>query len=184
MLQGFVISDWEGIDRITSPPRVNYTYSILTGVSAGIDMVDTINNFPCLIAEKLRNSLSNGFLKTQLAMQIMVPYNFTDFIDGLTSLVKNNFIPMSRIDDAVKRILRVKFTMGLFEHPLADHSMVNYLGHKVKDLGKNQKLTLRIDDNLLVCSFISCLKFSTGSSTIGKGSCKKIPRTAQEWRIC
>ena len=65
-------------------------------------------------------------------LQIMVPYNYTDFIDGLTFLVKNNFIPMSRIDDAVKRILRVKFMMGLFEHPLADYSVTKYLGCQVR----------------------------------------------------
>ncbi|XVF30777.1 hypothetical protein REPUB_Repub16aG0087900 [Reevesia pubescens] len=40
----------------------------------------------------------------------------------------NNVIPMSRIDDAVKRILRVKFVMGLFENPLADESLVHHLG--------------------------------------------------------
>lgn len=95
--RGFVISDWEGIDRITSPPHANYTYSILAGVGAGIDM-------------------------------IMIPNKYQEFIDGLTSLVKNNFIPMSRIDDAVSRILRVKFTMGLFEAPYADDSFVNQLG--------------------------------------------------------
>ncbi|KAK2972150.1 hypothetical protein RJ640_018218 [Escallonia rubra] len=95
--RGFVISDWEGIDRMTTPPKANYTWSILTGVSAGIDM-------------------------------IMIPYNYTDFIDGLTFLVKKDFIPMTRINDAVKRILRVKFVMGLFEHPLADLSMKKYLG--------------------------------------------------------
>ncbi|KAK6126543.1 hypothetical protein DH2020_039711 [Rehmannia glutinosa] len=95
--RGFVISDWEAIDRITSPPHANYTYSILTAVNAGVDMV-------------------------------MVPYNYSEFIDGLTMLVKNNFVPISRIDDAVERILRVKFTMGLFEHPLADYSMAKYLG--------------------------------------------------------
>lgn len=61
----------------------------------------------------------------------MGPYNYTKFIDGLTFLVKNNFIPMSRIDDAVKRILRVKFVMGLFEQPLADYSMIKYLGNQV-----------------------------------------------------
>ncbi|XP_031102406.1 uncharacterized protein LOC116006245 isoform X2 [Ipomoea triloba] len=61
---------------------------------------------------------------------VMVPNNYTEFIDGLTFLVKNNFVPMSRIDDAVKRILRVKFVMGLFENPLADYSMANYLGSK------------------------------------------------------
>lgn len=37
--QGFVISDWEGIDKITSPPHANYSYSVQAGVQAGIDMV-------------------------------------------------------------------------------------------------------------------------------------------------
>ena len=37
--QGFVISDWEGIDRITSPPHSNYSYSVQAGIQAGIDMV-------------------------------------------------------------------------------------------------------------------------------------------------
>ncbi|XP_017247278.1 uncharacterized protein LOC108218713 [Daucus carota subsp. sativus] len=98
--RGFVISDWQGIDRITTPAHANYTYSIETGVNAGIDM-------------------------------IMVPFNYTEFIDGLTFLVKNKFVPISRINDAVKRILRVKFVMGLFENPLADYSMTKYLGSKV-----------------------------------------------------
>ncbi|PNY02676.1 lysosomal beta glucosidase-like protein, partial [Trifolium pratense] len=95
--QGFVISDWQGIDKITSPPHANYTYSIEAAVNAGLDM-------------------------------IMVPYNYTEFIDGLTLLVKKNVVPISRIDDAVKRILRVKFAMGLFENPLADYSFVDQLG--------------------------------------------------------
>ncbi|KAJ0603587.1 putative glucan 1,3-beta-glucosidase [Helianthus annuus] len=101
--KGFVISDWQGIDSITDPPHANYTYSILAGINAGIDMV-------------------------------MVPLNYTEFIDGLTYLVKSKFIPMSRIDDAVRRILRVKFTMGLFENPLADYSMTKYLGCQVNFL--------------------------------------------------
>ncbi|KAJ9540443.1 hypothetical protein OSB04_026949 [Centaurea solstitialis] len=95
--KGFVISDWQGIDRITEPAHANYTYSIVAGMNAGIDM-------------------------------FMVPYNYTEFIDGLTYLVKNKFISMTRVDDAVKRILRVKFTMGLFENPLADYSMTKHLG--------------------------------------------------------
>ncbi|WOK91742.1 hypothetical protein Cni_G00432 [Canna indica] len=97
--RGFVISDWQGIDRITSPPGANYTYSVQAGISAGIDMV-------------------------------MVPYNYTDFINALTFLVKKNVIPKTRIDDAVRRILRIKFTMGLFENPLADLSLVDQLGKK------------------------------------------------------
>lgn len=37
--QGFVISDWQGIDRVTSPPHANYSLSVQAGVGAGIDMV-------------------------------------------------------------------------------------------------------------------------------------------------
>lgn len=38
-----MISDWQGIDRITSPPGVNYSYSVEAGVGAGIDMVRYAN---------------------------------------------------------------------------------------------------------------------------------------------
>ncbi|CAL5400558.1 unnamed protein product [Camellia sinensis] len=95
--KGFVISDWEGIDRITTPPHSNYTYSVQAAILAGIDMV-------------------------------MVPYNYTEFIDDLTKLVKHKVIPMDRIDDAVSRILLVKFTMGMFENPLADLSLIDQVG--------------------------------------------------------
>lgn len=61
----------------------------------------------------------------------MVPFNHIEFIGILTKLVESKVIPMSRIDDAVSRILRVKFTMGLFENPLADLSLVDQLGSQV-----------------------------------------------------
>ncbi|XVF06625.1 hypothetical protein REPUB_Repub06bG0065600 [Reevesia pubescens] len=38
-IRGFVISDWEVIDRITSPPHANYTYSIQASINAGLDMI-------------------------------------------------------------------------------------------------------------------------------------------------
>ena len=59
----------------------------------------------------------------------MIPFNYTEFIDGLTLLVQNGTIPMSRVDDAVRRILRVKFTLGLFENPYADTSLAVELGN-------------------------------------------------------
>ncbi|XP_074569605.1 uncharacterized protein LOC141826262 [Curcuma longa] len=97
--QGFVISDWQGIDRITSPPNANYTYSVQMSIMAGIDMV-------------------------------MVPNDYTGFTSTLTTLVNDKIIPISRINDAVKRILRVKFVMGLFENPLPDLSFVDQVGNK------------------------------------------------------
>ncbi|KAM0937158.1 putative glucan 1,3-beta-glucosidase [Dioscorea sansibarensis] len=98
-LIGFVISDWTGIDMITNPSSINYSYSVQTGIHAGIDM-------------------------------IMLPYEYKDFINDLTYQVNNNIIPTSRIDDAVKRILRVKFTLGLFEKPFADLSLSDQVGNK------------------------------------------------------
>ncbi|KAK4358501.1 hypothetical protein RND71_020730 [Anisodus tanguticus] len=121
--RGFVVSDWQGIDKITSPPHSNYTHSVLSGVKAGIDMEIriTVTNFG-----------GDSFSRHQRAdlNKIMVPLNHTEFIDILTSLVNNNFIPMTRIDDAVRRILRVKFTMGLFENPLADYKLIKHLGRQ------------------------------------------------------
>ena len=62
---------------------------------------------------------------------VMVPYKYEKFIIELTSLVKDGKILMSRIDDAVERILRLKFTAGLFEHPFADRSLLKFVGCKV-----------------------------------------------------
>ncbi len=50
----------------------------------------------------------------------MVPYDYTKFIDTMKDAVNNGDIPESRVDEAVRRILRVKFALGLFEHPMPD----------------------------------------------------------------
>ncbi|MDX9919008.1 MAG: glycoside hydrolase family 3 N-terminal domain-containing protein [Paludibacter sp.] len=46
----------------------------------------------------------------------MIPYNY-DFCDYLIELVNEGAVPMSRIDDAVRRILKMKFELNLFERP-------------------------------------------------------------------
>lgn len=73
----------------------------------------------------------SSLLVVWLVLQVMVPYDYPTFINELTSLVNKGVIPMSRIDDAVRRILRVKFTMGLFEIALADLSFAEQLGSRV-----------------------------------------------------
>lgn len=49
----------------------------------------------------------------------MVPYEVS-FCDYLKELVQEGEVPMSRIDDAVARVLRLKYRLGLFEHPYWD----------------------------------------------------------------
>ncbi|KMZ65694.1 Beta-glucosidase, family GH3 [Zostera marina] len=96
---GFVITDWEGVDQQTNPQGIHYKSSLETSINAGIDMV-------------------------------MLPFNLTMYLKDIKSLIKEKRIPMSRINDAVRRILRVKFTMGLFEYPLADYNLTHELGSK------------------------------------------------------
>jgi beta-glucosidase len=52
----------------------------------------------------------------------MVSTNFRDF--G-AQLVASGQVPISRINDAVRRILRVKFRAGLFEHPYVNVAAAN-----------------------------------------------------------
>lgn len=61
----------------------------------------------------------------------MVPFQYIEFLEGLTKLVNGGYIPMSRIDDAVRRVLRVKFSIGLFENPLAEETLVSEFGSEV-----------------------------------------------------
>ncbi|XP_019106537.2 uncharacterized protein LOC104900440 isoform X1 [Beta vulgaris subsp. vulgaris] len=104
--KGFVISDWEGIDRLCEPQGADYRFCISAAVNAGIDMV-------------------------------MVPFNYEKYLEDFTHLVESKEIPLSRIDDAVERILRVKFVAGLFEHPYADRSLLDTVGCKLhRDLAR------------------------------------------------
>ena len=50
----------------------------------------------------------------------MVPYEYGTFIETMKQAVNNGDIPESRLDEAVRRILRVKFALGLFERPMPD----------------------------------------------------------------
>ncbi len=52
----------------------------------------------------------------------MVPYDI-DYTDYFIELVNEGQIPMSRLDDAVRRILRLKFRLGLFDNPVFDYNI-------------------------------------------------------------
>jgi beta-glucosidase len=62
---------------------------------------------------------------------VMVPSRYREFISDLKALVNEGKVPMSRIDDAVTRILRVKFATGLMDRnrsQLADRSLQKSFG--------------------------------------------------------
>jgi len=59
----------------------------------------------------------------------MVPYEVS-FCDYLKELVQEGEVPMSRIDDAVARVLRLKYRLGLFENPYWDIKKYDKFGSK------------------------------------------------------
>lgn len=59
---------------------------------------------------------------------IMVPVDYLTFISTLTKAVSSGDVPVERIDDAVRRILRAKFALGLFDHPYADETLLATIG--------------------------------------------------------
>ncbi|KAG2669997.1 hypothetical protein I3843_14G062700 [Carya illinoinensis] len=68
---------------------------------------------------------------------VMVPYRYELFVEDLTSLVESGEVQMARIDDAIERILRVKFAASVFEFPFANRSLLDTVGCKLhRDLAR------------------------------------------------
>jgi beta-glucosidase len=59
----------------------------------------------------------------------MVPDSLS-FYDDLLALVKEGSIPVSRIDESVRRILRLKYALGLFKNAGPDTAMLAHVGSK------------------------------------------------------
>jgi len=59
---------------------------------------------------------------------MMVPDSAERFIRLLKKNVESGSVPMSRIDDAVTRILRIKTRFGLFDHPYSNRTALAYWG--------------------------------------------------------
>lgn len=59
---------------------------------------------------------------------VMVPFDYKTFISTLTAAVENGDVPIERIDDAVRRILRVKAWLGMFENPFGREDLLPEVG--------------------------------------------------------
>ena len=90
---GFVVSDWNDINNL-------YTRE--------------------MVAKDQRQAVKMAVM-AGIDMS-MVPYDYS-FYDQLVDLVKSGEVPMSRIDEAVADILRIKFRLGLFENPYPDKQL-------------------------------------------------------------
>lgn len=84
----------------------------------------------------------------------MAANTYKNFYNSLKELVEDGEVPMSRIDDAVRRILRVKYAMGLLDKDrsqLADRSLHVSFGslehHEVAREAVRQSLVLLKNDD-------------------------------------
>ena len=91
--KGFVVSDWEDIKKLVTFWRIAANEK-----------------------EATRLAIMAGIDMS------MVPLDYS-FADHLLALVKEGAVPQSRIDEAVRRILRVKFELGLFEKPMPNAAL-------------------------------------------------------------
>jgi beta-glucosidase len=89
--KGVVVTDWADIENLHNRDKVATSHK-----------------------EAVKMSINAGVDMS------MIPYNFR-FCDYLIELVKEGEVPMSRIDDAVRRILTLKYELGLFETPVTYH---------------------------------------------------------------
>jgi len=80
---------------------------------------------------------------------VMVPDNYASFIADLTADVQSGQIPMTRIDDAVSRILTVKAKLGLWEHPLPDSPMNQAAHAQIAKEAVRKSFTLLKNDGTL-----------------------------------
>ena len=106
---GFVISDWAALERMVGHPADSldgYKKNIISCINAGVDMV------------MVPGAVPHG------------NQSYNNFIKLLIEAIKEGAISESRINDAVARILKIKFEMGLFENPLTDRSLLNKVGSK------------------------------------------------------
>ena len=83
----------------------------------------------------------------------MEPYNW-DFCPLLKELVEEGAVPMSRIDDAVRRVLRMKYRLNLFEQPWtnpADYPLFGSQEHAAEALAAAEEsiVLLKNNNNLL-----------------------------------
>ena len=85
---GFIVTDWQDIENVYRRDKVTKT-----------------------IKEAIMLAINAGIDMS------MIPYDYKEFCTDLVALVKEGKVSQARIDDAVRRILRVKYELDLFTTP-------------------------------------------------------------------
>ena len=131
----------------------------------GIDQIDGQAGFT---AAEVSQSVNAGI------DMVMVPNDYVKFVNTLKAEVSNGHVPMSRIDDANRRILTKKFELGLFEHPYADRSLQQDFGsaanHAVARQAARESQVLLKNDGVLPLAKANNKIFVAGKNANNMGN--------------
>lgn len=124
--KGFVVSDWAAIEMIPG----DYKSDIIISINAGIDMIMVPG------AVKFGNESYEKFMRL------------------FKESIEDGSIPISRVDDAVKRILLIKKQSGLFDRPFSDQQLLSHIGSQkhreiAREAVRKSLVLLKNDDDLL-----------------------------------
>lgn len=132
--KGVVVSDWDDVKNLQTAYHLTGSYADATGiaVNAGVDMA------------------------------MLPPGSVDGYIDGLTQQVRDGKVSTARLDQAVSRILTLKYRLGLFEHPYVDAAKAD-----AAVLGTDKALAVRAatESMTLLRNDDDVLPLSTGAGT-------------------
>lgn len=142
---GFVISDWRGIDEIPG----DFKSDIIISINAGIDMVMVPGD------------------------TIWGGEHYMTFLKLFKESFDEGLIPIERIDDAVRRILRIKYRTGLMDNPMADNSLLDKVGSEehraiAREAVQKSQVLLKNDNMLPLAKDKNYLVCGSGADDIGK----------------
>ncbi len=119
---GVILTDWEDIRKLHDRDKVAETQK-----------------------EAVKIAINSGIDMS------MVPYEYEEFFDDLVQLVKEGEVSMERVDDAVKRILKLKFELDLFQNPVTNHEEYEDFGskkhHQLAYKAASESITLLKNNN-------------------------------------
>ncbi|MCW3065952.1 MAG: Beta-glucosidase [Solirubrobacterales bacterium] len=121
--------DWTE-DGVGNPIKMHANQELITNVLKGtmhfhglvVSDWQGIHQIPGDWATQVRTGVNAGI------DMMMEPNDYQSFETTLMDEVNAGRVPMSRIDDAVSRILTAKFELGLFEHPFTNRTNIGAIG--------------------------------------------------------
>jgi beta-glucosidase len=142
------LSQEEIMERLLPP----YRAAVEAGVGSVMASFNSLNDIPMhahrtMITDILKGSLNfegivvsdwkaysrfggTDVINAGVDVVMAVEGDFNMYVEGVRNGVLSGVIPKERIDDAVRRILKQKFRIGLFENPFPDSKLISKIGIK------------------------------------------------------